>query len=169
MAGRPEEPKVILKNPIGDLAVVPKYAWCWDKLGYMPECFAKFYDKKKDDPIATGKEIVEEQQEKKKDVKIIQERMLEQICDLVVIGTTCWTQFVEKEKFELKKFDPRKRLESLWWRNYKTAHAKIVKEQYEGIYAEALENLAGTCEQLKEAYSFMDKKMKKDYVASLKK
>ena len=49
----------------------------------------------------------------------------------------------------------------------KPAHAKMVKEQYEGIYEEAKENLAGTCEQLKEAYSFMDKKMKKDYPVSL--
>ena len=63
---------------------MPKYAWCWDKLGYMPECFAKFYDKKKDGLIATGKEIVEEQQEKKKEAKpknLSQERMLEQVTD----------------------------------------------------------------------------------------
>ena len=48
-------------------------------------------------------------------------------------------------------------------------HAKMVKEQYEGIYEEAKENLAGTCEQLKEAYSFMDKKMKKTILSFFEK
>ena len=168
----PEEIKVILKNPDWRFSSSAKYAWCWDKLGYMPECFAKFYDKKKDDLIATGKEIVEEQQEKKKEAKpkiSIQERMLEQICDLCGDWDDLLDQFVEKEKFELKKFDPEKDLKVYRGGIIKPAHAKIVKEQYEGIYAEALENLAGTCEQLKEAYSFMDKKMKKDYVAFFEK
>lgn len=168
----PEEIKVILKNPDWRFSSSAKYAWCWDKLGYMPECFAKFYDKKKDDLIATGKEIVEELQEKKKEVKpkiSIQERMLEQICDLCGDWDDLLDQFVEKEKFELKKFDPEKDLKVYRGGIIKPAHAKIVKEQYEGIYAEALENLAGTCEQLKEAYSFMDKKMKKDYVAFFEK
>jgi len=167
-----EEIKVILKNPDWRFSSSAKYAWCWDKLGYMPECFAKFYDKKKDDLIATGKEVVEEQQEKKKEVKpkiSIQERMLEQICDLCGDWDDLLDQFVEKEKFELKKFDPEKDLKVYRGGIIKPAHAKIVKEQYEGIYAEALENLAGTCEQLKEAYSFMDKKMKKDYVAFFEK
>ena len=168
----PEEIKVILKNPDWRFSSSAKYAWCWDKLGYMPECFAKFYDKKKDDLIATGKEIVEEQQEKKKEAKpkiSIQERMLDQICDLCGDWDDLLDQFVEKEKFELKKFDPEKDLKVYRGGIIKPAHAKIVKEQYEGIYAEALENLAGTCEQLKEAYSFMDKKMKKDYVAFFEK
>ena len=168
----PEEIKIILKNPDWRFSSSAKYAWCWDKLGYMPECFAKFYDKKKDDLIATGKEVVEEQQEKKKEAKpkiSIQERMLEQICDLCGDWDDLLDQFVEKEKFELKKFDPEKDLKVYRGGIIKPAHAKIVKEQYEGIYAEALENLAGTCEQLKEAYSFMDKKMKKDYVAFFEK
>ena len=145
----PEEIKVILKNPDWRFSSSAKYAWCWDKLGYMPECFAKFYDKKKDDLIATGKEIVEEQQEKKKEAKpkiSIQERMLEQICDLCGDWDDLLDQFVEKEKFELKKFDPEKDLKVYRGGIIKPAHAKIVKEQYEGIYAEALENLAGTCE-----------------------
>jgi hypothetical protein len=51
----------------------------------------------------------------------------------------------------------------------KPAHAKMIKDQYEMITEEAKENLAGTCDQLKEAYSFMDKKMKKDYLAFFEK
>ena len=168
----PEEIKVILKNPDWRFSSSAKYAWLWQKLGYMPERLAGFYDKKKDEFYRLGKEVVEEQQEKKKEAKpkiSIQERMLEQICDLCGDWDDLLDQFVEKEKFELKKFDPEKDLKVYRGGIIKPAHAKIVKEQYEGIYAEALENLAGTCEQLKEAYSFMDKKMKKDYVAFFEK
>ena len=166
-----EEIKIILKIRLA-IPVVPKYAWCWDKLGYMPERFAEFYTSRKEGLLQTGKEVVEEQQEKKKEAKpknLFQERMLEQVTDLCGDWDDLLDQFVEKEKFELKKFDPEKDMKVYGGGLIKPAHAKIVKEQYEGIYAEALENLAGTCEQLKEAYSFMDKKMKKDYVAFFEK
>jgi len=167
-----EEIKIILKNPDWRFSSSAKYAWCWDKLGYMPERFAEFYTSRKEGLLQTGKEVVEEQQEKKKEAKpkiSIQERMLEQVTDLCGDWDDLLDQFVEKEKFELKKFDPEKDMKVYGGGLIKPAHAKIVKEQYEGIHAEALENLAGTCEQLKEAYSFMDKKMKKDYVAFFEK
>ena len=167
-----EEIKIILKNPDWRFSSSAKYAWCWDKLGYMPERFAEFYTSRKEGLLQTGKEVVEEQLEKKKEAKpkiSIQERMLEQVTDLCGDWDDLLDQFVEKEKFELKKFDPEKDMKVYGGGLIKPAHAKIVKEQYEGIYAEALENLAGTCEQLKEAYSFMDKKMKKDYVAFFEK
>tara|TARA_B100000965_G_scaffold402726_1_gene429304 strand:+ start:1046 stop:2206 length:1161 start_codon:yes stop_codon:yes gene_type:complete len=167
-----EEIKIILKNPDWRFSSSAKYAWCWDKLGYMPECFAKFYDSRKEALLETGKEVVEVQQEKKKDAKpkiSIQERMLEQVTELCGDWDDMLDKFIEKEKFDLKKFDPEKDMKVYGGGLIKPAHAKIVKEQYEGIHAEALENLAGTCEQLKEAYSFMDKKMKKDYVAFFEK
>ena len=167
-----EEIKIILKNPDWRFSSSAKYAWCWDKLGYMPECFAKFYESRKEALLETGKEVVEVQQEKKKEAKpkiSIQERMLEQVTELCGDWDDMLDKFIEKEKFDLKKFDPEKDMKVYGGGLIKPAHAKIVKEQYEGIYAEALENLAGTCEQLKEAYSFMDKKMKKDYVAFFEK
>ena len=167
-----EEIKIILKNPDWRFSSSAKYAWCWDKLGYMPECFAKFYNSRKEALLQTGKEVVEVQQEKKKEAKpkiSIQERMLLQITELCGDWDDMLDKFIEKEKFDLKKFDPEKDMKVYGGGLIKPAHAKIVKEQYEGIYAEALENLAGTCEQLKEAYSFMDKKMKKDYVAFFEK
>ena len=167
-----EEIKIILKNPDWRFSSSAKYAWCWDKLGYMPECFAKFYNSRKEALLQTGKEVVEVQQEKKKEAKpkiSIQERMLEQVTELCGDWDDMLDKFIEKEKFDLKKFDPEKDMKVYGGGLIKPAHAKIVKEQYEGIYAEALENLAGTCEQLKEAYSFMDKKMKKDYVAFFEK
>ncbi len=168
----PEEIKLVLKNPDWRFSSSAKYAWTWQKLGYMPERLAQFYDKRKENLIETGKNVVEEQQEKKAVAKpkiSIQERMLLQITDLCGEWDDLLDQFIEKEKFELKKFDPEKDMKVYGGGIIKPAHAKMVKEQYEGIYAEAQENLAGTCEQLKEAYSFMDKKMKKDYVAFFEK
>ena len=168
----PEEIKVILKNPDWRFSSSAKYAWLWQKLGYMPERLAGFYDKKKDEYYRLGKEVVEEQQEKKKEAppKIsIQERMLLQITDLCGDWDDLLDQFIEKEKFDLKKFDPEKDLKVYGTGLIKPAHAKIIKDQYEMITEEAKENLAGTCDQLKEAYSFMDKKMKKDYLAFFEK
>ena len=168
----PEEIKVILKNPDWRFSSSAKYAWLWQKLGYMPERLAGFYDKKKDEFYRLGKEVVEEQQEKKKEAppKIsIQERMLLQITDLCGDWDDLLDQFIEKEKFDLKKFDPEKDLKVYGAGLIKPAHAKMIKDQYEMITEEAKENLAGTCDQLKEAYSFMDKKMKKDYLAFFEK
>ena len=168
----PEEIKIVLKNPDWRFSSSAKYAWTWQKLGYMPERLAQFYNKRKENLLETGKNVVEEQQEKKAVAKpkiSIQERMLLQITDLCGEWDDLLDQFIEKEKFELKKFDPEKDMKGYGGGVIKPAHAKMVKEQYEGIYAEAQENLAGTCEQLKEAYSFMDKKMKKDYVTFFEK
>tara|TARA_B100001287_G_scaffold262293_1_gene252070 strand:- start:1788 stop:2951 length:1164 start_codon:yes stop_codon:yes gene_type:complete len=168
----PEEIKIVLKNPDWRFSSSAKYAWTWQKLGYMPERLAQFYNKRKENLLETGKNVVEEQQEKKAVAKpkiSIQERMLLQITDLCGEWDDLLDQFIEKEKFELKKFDPEKDMKVYGGGVIKPAHAKMVKEQYEGIYAEAQENLAGTCEQLKEAYSFMDKKMKKDYVTFFEK
>jgi|TARA_A100001011_G_scaffold35127_1_gene33478 hypothetical protein len=167
----PEEIKIILKNPDWRFSSSAKYAWLWKKLGYMPERLAKFYDKKKDEYHELGLTVVEEQQEKKKEKapKIsIQERMLMQVTDLCGDWDDLLDKYVD-EGFNLKEFDPEKDMKIFGGGVIKPAHAKIVKGQYEMITEEAKENLAGTCEQLKEAYSFMDKKMKKDYVAFFEK
>ncbi len=166
-----EEIKVILKNPDWRFSSSAKYAWLWKKLGYMPERLSSFYGKKKDELYQLGLTVVEEQQEKKKEKapKIsIQERMLMQVTDLCGDWDDLLDKYVDKG-FNLKEFDPEKDMKIFGGGVIKPAHAKIVKGQYEMITEEAKENLAGTCEQLKEAYSFMDKKMKKDYVAFFEK
>ena len=138
----------------------------------MPERLAKFYDKKKDELYKLGLSVVEEQQEKKKEKApriSIQERMLLQITDLCGDWDDILDKSIEEEKFNLKAFDPEKDLKVYGGGIVKPAHAKMIKDQYESITEEAKENLAGTCDQLKEAYSFMDKKMKKDYLAFFEK
>lgn len=168
----PEEIKVILKNPDWRFSSSAKYAWLWKKLGYMPERLAKFYDKKKDEFYKLGLTVVEEQQEKKKvsAPKIsIQERMLIQVTDLCGDWDDILDKSIEEGKFNIKDFNPEKDMKIFGGGVIKPAHAKIIKDQYELITEEAKENLAGTCEQLREAYNFMDKKMKKDYLAFFEK
>ena len=168
----PEEIKVILKNPDWRFSSSAKYAWLWKKLGYMPERLAKFYDKRKEEYFTLGLAVVEELQEKKKDTKpklSIQERMLEQICDLCGDWDDTLDKFIEEEKINLKSFNPEKDLKVYGGGVIKPAHAKMVKDQYNANLEEAKESLAGTCDQLNEAYSFMNKQMKKDYVAFFEK
>ena len=168
----PEEIKVILKNPDWRFSSSAKYAWLWKKLGYMPERLAKFYDKKKDEYHKLGLTVVEEQQEKKKvsAPKIsIQERMLIQVTDLCGDWDDILDKSIEEGKFNIKDFNPEKDMKIFGGGVIKPAHAKIIKDQNEMITDEAKENLAGTCEQLREAYNFMDKKMKKDYLAFFEK
>lgn len=162
-----QEIKIILKNPDWRFSSSAKYAWMWNKVGYMPERFSSFYKKRVPEWIERGNEIVEEQQEKKKVTKpkmSIQERMLEQVCDLCGDWDDALDKFIDEEKINVKSFNPEKDMKIYGGGVIKPAHAKIVKDQYTAHLEEAKESLAGTCDQLNEAYSFMSKQMKKDYV-----
>ena len=41
-----QEIKIILKNPDWRFSSSAKYAWMWNKVGYMPERFSSFYKKR---------------------------------------------------------------------------------------------------------------------------
>lgn len=167
-----QEIKIILKNPDWRFSSSAKYAWMWNKVGYMPERFSSFYKKRVPEWIERGNEIVEEQQEKKKETKpkmSIQERMLEQICDLCGDWDDALDKFIDEEKINVKSFNPEKDMKVYGGGVIKPAHAKMVKDQYTAHLEEAKESLAGTCDQLNEAYSFMNKQMKKDYVSFFEK
>jgi hypothetical protein len=163
--------KIILKNPDWRFSSSAKYAWCWAKVGFMPERLSNFYEKRIPEWLERGKEVVEEQAVKKveKPKISIQERMLEQICDLCGDWDDMLDNFIEKDKITLKDFNPEKDLKVYQGGIIKPAHAKMIKDQYEAHLAEAKESLEGKCDQLNEAYSFMDKKMKKDYVGFFEK
>jgi hypothetical protein len=47
----------------------------------------------------------------------------------------------------------------------KPNHAKIIKDDFDSAYREALEVVEWKDEDIKEAYNFMDKKMRKDFLA----
>jgi hypothetical protein len=143
----------------------------WDRVGYMPERFVNFYEKRIPEWLEHGGKIMEEVKIKEviKPKISIQERMLEQITDLCGDWDDVMDSFIESNKIDLKKFDPEKDLKIYQSGVIKPAHAKMIQDQYVPLLAEANESIAGTCEQLNEAYSFMDKKMKKDYAGFFEK
>lgn len=168
----PEDIKVILKNPDWRFSSSAKYAWIWNKLGYMPEHLASFYDKRVESLLKSGKEEIEVKEEKKveKPKISIQERMLDQITDLCGQWEDLIDKFIDTGKINLKSFDPEKDMKVYEGGNViKPNHAKLIKENFSTIHEEAKESLAGTCDQLNEAYNFMNKKMKQDYVAFFEK
>ncbi len=168
-----EEIKIILANPDWAFSGSSAY-WLYYKLGYLPENTLLHTEKRKEDWVTRGKKTIlekkEKQEAKPKKPKIsIQERMREQVADLCGQWEELMDNFIDEGTINVKKFDPFKEMQVYQGGIIKPNHAKIIKEGYEGMYAEAKENLEGTCEQLKEAYSFMDKKMKKDYVTFFEK
>ena len=163
--------KIILKNPDWRFSSSAKYGYMWSRVGYMPERFVAFYEKRIPEWIERGNEIMEEVKVKEvvKPKVSIQERMLEQITDLCGDWDDVMDNFIEADKIDLKKFDPDKDMKVYQAGVIKPAHAKMIQDQYIPLLAEAQESIDGTCEQLNEAYSFMDKKMKKDYLGFFQK
>jgi hypothetical protein len=159
--------KKLKRVPDGWFSTFAKHTYIWSKTGYMhPDVKSHLLDKI---PALQDKAeaIIEKAEEKKADTKpkiSIQERMLEQITDLCGNWDEVLDNFVIGEKFDLKTFDPEKDMKIYGGGVIKPAHAKLIRDQYVPNHDEAVESLAGTCEQLNEAYSFMSKKMKKDYV-----
>jgi hypothetical protein len=143
-----------------------KYTFIWSKTGYMTDSARKHLLKKIPALEYKAEEILEKQEEKKieKPKISIQQRMLEQVTDLCGKWDELLDEFIGSEKIDLKSFDPARDMKVFDGGIIKPAHAKIIKDSYQGQYDESVESLAGECEQLQEAYSFMSKKMKNDYM-----
>ena len=95
-------------------------------------------------------EVIEEAKPEAKVVSI-QERMRQQVSDLC--GQ--WEGYLDDWRdgeFDLKKFDPYKEM-IVHQPAIKPAHAKIIQQMYEAMYAEAQELVAWEDEDIKEAYS----------------
>ena len=95
-------------------------------------------------------EVVEEAKPEGKVVSI-QDRMRQQVSDLC--GQ--WEGYLDDWRdgeFDLKKFDPYKEM-IVHQPAIKPAHAKIIQQMYEAMYAEAQELVAWEDEDIKEAYS----------------
>ena len=95
-------------------------------------------------------EVIEEVKPEGKVISI-QERMRQQVSDLC--GQ--WEGYLDDWRdgeFDLKKFDPYKEM-IVHQPAIKPAHAKIIQQMYESMYAEAQELVAWEDEDIKEAYS----------------
>jgi len=98
-------------------------------------------------------------------VMSIQDRMREQVYGLC--GQ--WDEYVDQlcfgKEFDLAKFDPHSQMQSHNSGVIKAAHAKIIKDIYTNQYNEAKEVVEWKDEQLKEGYSYMTAKKRKEFLA----
>lgn len=94
----------------------------------------------------------------------IQSRMRDQVSDLCAE----WDGFVDElcfGDFDLSKFDPYTQMQCYNSGVIKSAHAKIIKDMYEPLHQEAQEVVEFSDEQIKEGYSYMNAKKRKEFLA----
>jgi len=161
-----EDIKIILNNPEWSFSAAGLSCYVWYKLGYMPESIqAHYQEKRKEEWIKRGKNALEEKQEKQKEkpkkVISIQERMKQQITDLCANWEYKIDQFVDGE-FAINDFDPYKDM-LVYQPEIKANHAKLIKEDFEPQYQEALEVKEWKDPDIKEAYSHFTPKMRKEF------
>jgi hypothetical protein len=83
-----------------------------------------------------------------------------------------WDDAVDQlcfSSFDLAQFDPHSQMQVFNGGVIKAAHAKIIKDMYEGLYKEAQEVVEWKDEQIKESYSYMTAKKRKEYLAFFEK
>jgi uncharacterized protein YukE len=164
----PELIKKLRKVPDVWFSSFAKHTYIWHKTnGYMADDVKEHLLSKIPALEDKAENIIEEKEEKAKDAKpkvSIQQRMREQVEGL--LGN--WEGYVDDlttGDFNLKKFDPFTEMKVYGGGVVKPNHAKIIKDDFTYQYAEALEVQEWKDEDIKEAYGFMDKKMRKDFVA----
>lgn len=145
-----------------------KHTYIWHKTnGYMNPDVKEHLLNKIPALEHKAENIIEEKQAKAADAKpkvSIQQRMFEQVQGL--LGN--WEGHIDDlvtGKFDLKKFDPFTEMKVYGGGVVKPNHAKIIKDDFDSAYREALEVVEWKDEDIKEAYNFMDKKMRKDFLA----
>lgn len=164
----PELIKKLRRVPDVWFSSFAKHTYIWHKTnGYMADDVKKHLLSKIPKLEDKAEEIIEQKEEKAKETKpkvSIQQRMREQVEGL--LGN--WEGYIDdfsSGNFDLKKFDPSTEMKVFGGGVIKPNHAKIIKDDFASQYTEALEVLEWKDEDIKEAYDFMDKKMRKDFVA----
>ena len=160
--------KIILKNPDWVFSSSATVFFMEDKLGWMPENTRIHIDNRSEEWLKRGHTVVEEAEakaeEKASKPKIsIQQRMHEQIDPL--LGE--WEGYIDDYldgKMSLKDFDPYNDMRAFDGGCIKPNHAKLIKDAYANQIVEAKEIIAWECDQIKEGYSFMTPKMRKEYL-----
>ena len=98
----------------------------------------------------------------------IQQRMREQVSDLCGI----WDDSVDQlcfADFNLTQFEPHSQMQVFNGGVIKAAHAKLIKDMYQSQYEEAKEVVEWKDEQIKEGYSYMTAKKRKEFLAFFEK
>ena len=163
-----EEIKIVLANPEWSFSAAGISTFVWYKLGYMPEGILEHYQgKRKEEWLKRGKKALaekkEKQEQKPKIVISIQERMKQQVNDLCAEWEYKLDCLTDGQDI-LNDFDPYKEM-LVYQPEIKANHAKIIKDDFGPQYQEALEVVEWKDEQLKESYSFMSAKQRKQYLA----
>ena len=161
-----ETVKQLKKVPDGWFGSLAKHCYIWKKSGYMREGAKEFILKVIPELQAKANSIVEEKEEKAptKPKISIQQRMREQVSELCGTWESCVDELLWGD-YDIKKFDPYNDMRAFDGGVIKPAHAKIIKDMYEGRYKEAEEIVQWEDEQIKEAFSFMSAKIRKQYLS----
>jgi len=164
-----KEIELILSNPDWAFTSCGNSFFIESKLGYMTEGFLNHLEKRKVEWIERGKKTILEKKEKQKEKPIvtIKERMQEQITDLLGDFESYLDDFITGDK-SVNDFDPYKMMIS-YQPAIKANHAKLIIESYEDAKAEAVEVIEWQDEDIKEGYSFMNPKMRKEYLTFFEK
>ena len=147
-----------------------KYCWVFYKVGYLTEsALGYLHGSRKEEFLKLGKKYFKETELKKADkvskkVVSIQERMGEQVSELIGEWEYYIDEFVEKGEMDVKAFDPYKEMQIYKGGVIKPAHAKIVKTSIEPYIVEAQEVLEWKDPDIKEGYSHFTSKMRKQYL-----
>jgi len=159
-----EEQKQVLANPDWAFSATGISTYVEYKLGYMPESVANHLFKRKDEWIARGKEVLLEKKEAIKDKKVIsiQERMKMQIEHICAEWEYC-LDCVTDGTMSIKDFDPYTDIVS-YRPEIKAAHAKLIIDEFDYAYQEALEVKEWNDPDIKEGYGHFTPKMRKDYL-----
>lgn len=162
-----KECEIILESPDWVFKSTALILFTESKLGYMPKKFTKYIDNKKEEWLKRGKaeikeKIIQKQLNPPKKKISIQDRMKLQI------GTLCGDleyfldELIDGKK-TLKQFKPYE-LMMIYQPEVKVPHAKLIKEEFNDGYLEALEVQEWKDPDIKEAYSNFNLKLRKAYV-----
>ena len=161
-----EDIVTILKSPDWVFGPTSTTIYSWKKLNFISDKISEHLEKRRLEWIEQGSKVIEEKLAKAekapKKVVSIQERMKEQVSDLCGNIEGFLDEMVDGSK-TIKDFDPYKMMMS-YQPEIKGPHAKIIKEEFAAQHTEALEVLEWKDEELKEAYSHFDAKMRKAFV-----
>lgn len=172
-----KEPALLKRLPEYDMTVVGKWAYLAmkgvgleeTKKAFMKQKYEELMVKARVIADAEKKKAAEKAKEKSVAVVIsIQQRMREQVSDLCaefdhLVDELCVNNLAVSD------FNPHTMMKVYRAGVIKPAHAKIIREMYEGQYSEAKEIVAWKDEQIKEGYAYMTPKMRKEYLAFFEK
>lgn len=149
---------------------IGKYAYLSIKGAEMEASTHEYLEKKYNELLVKAEKLSKvkkavDVEKGKMPVMSIQDRMREQVNDLCGKWDESIDQLCFGNEFDLSKFDPHSQMQTHNSGVIKAAHAKIIKDIFWKQYLEAQEVVAWKDEQIKEGYSYMTAKKRKEFLA----